>query len=373
MYDRLDWVLNEIDFVYDDDGEVSGGTFTDNKNTVHIDEKWFYLRHDGVAVRVYPDENGEFKMPTTGTKVYHKSRMPKLMFCAAVARPRPEYDFDGKIGIWFFGLERKAKRGNKNTGTIAGVTDILEDIKVDAHAYRAVLLGQHHDSMQEYSGAGIVQAIEEKLWWFKAGATHNGVPCPEAGTKLWIQHDGARPHTAKTTMDQIKKYQTSAAKRGWDIEVVTQPAQSPDLNMDDLSFFRSLASKVRKKLANMRKANKFDLKSTVEECFWAYESEALERCWSCIYAVYRGILATGGNNKYKTHGSVRKDARHGLSEDRSVSAELIEQAQAELERLHELKEQELQKDQDAGYTSAPEDEMGEEDEKEESDDDQMEE
>ena len=53
-----------------------------------------------------------------------------------------------------------------------------------------------------------------KLWWFKAGATHNGVPCPEAGTKLWIQHDGARPHTAKTTMDQIKKYQTSAAKRG---------------------------------------------------------------------------------------------------------------------------------------------------------------
>ena len=365
MYDRLDWVLNELDFEYDEEEEVvvSDGTLTDNKNTVHIDEKWFYLRHDGKAVRVYPDENGEFKMPTAGTKVYHKSRMPKLMFCAAVARPRPEYEFDGKVGIFFFGFKRKAKRGNKLTGTIAGVTDILEDIKVDAHVYRAVLLGQQHADMSQYKNAGIMQAIEEKMWWFKAGATHNGAPCPEAGTKLWVQHDGAKPHTAKTTAAAIKRYQMEAAKRGFDIEVVTQPAQSPDLNMDDLSFFHSLASHVRKKLAALSRADKFDLKSAVEECFWEYESETLERCWLSIFAVYRGILTTGGDNTYSTHGnayaghsSVRKDARHGLADDLTVSAAVIQKAMEERDRLHELKDQELQKDQEMALAAASDDE-----------------
>ena len=57
------------------------------------------------------------------------------MFMAAVTKPRPEYSFDGKIGIWPFTVERVAKRSSR-TGNVAGVTMILEDVKVDAVEYR---------------------------------------------------------------------------------------------------------------------------------------------------------------------------------------------------------------------------------------------
>ncbi len=41
------------------------------------------------------------------------------------AFPRPEYDFDGKIGIFPFAIERLAQRNNKRTGTKAGDTVIV--------------------------------------------------------------------------------------------------------------------------------------------------------------------------------------------------------------------------------------------------------
>jgi hypothetical protein len=30
------------------------------------------------------------------------------LFLAVVGRPRPEYEFDGKIGLWVFAIERLA-------------------------------------------------------------------------------------------------------------------------------------------------------------------------------------------------------------------------------------------------------------------------
>ena len=82
--------------------------FSDQEDVVHVDEKCFFLMHDGSICRVFPNEDGTFTMPAC-PRVYHKSRMPKVMFLAAVAKPRPEYGFDGKIGIWPFVIERLAK------------------------------------------------------------------------------------------------------------------------------------------------------------------------------------------------------------------------------------------------------------------------
>ena len=42
------------------------------------------------------------------SSVYHKSRMPKMMFLAVTTHPRAEYDFDGKIGLWPSTVQRKA-------------------------------------------------------------------------------------------------------------------------------------------------------------------------------------------------------------------------------------------------------------------------
>ena len=63
---------------------------------------------------MFPNPDGTVTMPAPA-RVYHKSRMPKVMFLAAVAKPRPEYEFDGKIGVWEFAVVRKAKRANRKT------------------------------------------------------------------------------------------------------------------------------------------------------------------------------------------------------------------------------------------------------------------
>ena len=54
----------------------------------------------------------KFKMPASA-KVYHKSRQPRVMFLAVTVKPRPEYQFDGKVGNWPFTLTRKAQRSVK--------------------------------------------------------------------------------------------------------------------------------------------------------------------------------------------------------------------------------------------------------------------
>ena len=56
-----------------------------------------------------------------------------------------------------------------------------------------------------------------------------------------MQQDGASPHTGKKNPEIL----TSAGMgRGWMVELVTQPAQSPHLNVNDLGFFASLKMRV---------------------------------------------------------------------------------------------------------------------------------
>ena len=146
------------------------------------------------------------------------------MFLVAVARPRPEYNFDGKIGIWHFAKVRKAKRSHKATGTVKGVTDIMETYTVDAKVYREVITGKE----------SVMEAIREKMWWYKKGSGK-----PEAGQQIWLQHDGARPHTAKANEEVFEQ---KGQEKDFLITVCEQPAQSPDTNMDDIAFFNSLQS-----------------------------------------------------------------------------------------------------------------------------------
>ena len=133
--------------------------------------------------------------------------MPKVMFLAAVTKPRPEHNFDGKLGVWEFAIERVAKRSNKATGTVAGETIIMEDVKVDAEAYRKKITGK----------GGVFEAVRKTMWWFKKNAKHHGQPTPEAGKTLYMQQDGARPHT---TAVNLNHFASEGKKYGFDIVVV---------------------------------------------------------------------------------------------------------------------------------------------------------
>ena len=109
---RLRWVISKYD--------KRLRKFENSNDVAHGDEKWFYLLQDGSVCRVFPifqvNDEGELqskiKMPASA-KVYHKSRQPRVMFLAVTAKPRPEYQFDGKVGNWPFTLTRKAQRSVK--------------------------------------------------------------------------------------------------------------------------------------------------------------------------------------------------------------------------------------------------------------------
>ena len=187
----------------------------------------------------------------TGKRTRQPTRMPKVMLLAVTALPRAEYQFDGKIGIWPFAVQRKAKRSDSRAGTVAGETDVLESVVVNAEEYRKVMLKKN----------GVLDTMREKMWWFKVGSGK-----PEAGEVLYYQHDGARSHTAKVNE---RCWAQHGNKRGFKISVIAQPAQSPDLSCKDLAFFSSLQSDME----IVAKKNVFDLVRAVEDAWQNYPLE----------------------------------------------------------------------------------------------------
>ena len=77
---------------------------------VHIDEKWFYLHKVKRGIILHPDE------PKRVQKCQSKRFVPKIMFMAAVARPRFDQEkkswFDGLIGIFPFTKIKAAERSS---------------------------------------------------------------------------------------------------------------------------------------------------------------------------------------------------------------------------------------------------------------------
>lgn len=221
------------------------------------------------------------------------------MFLAVTARPRDVYNFDGKIGLWAFTAIRKARRSDTRTGTIAGETDIIQSVVVNAAEYRNVMLKKN----------GVFDAMRTKMWWFRRGSGQ-----PEAGKTLYYQHDGARAHTAKINQQHWSRH---GSKAGFRIEVVTQPAQSPDLNCNDLAFFTSLQSDTDLVIKKSMK----DLVTDVEHCWNNYPTEHMESVWRVLFASFKGILSCGGENRYSHHTGSRtahaKSDREGERHDRS--------------------------------------------------------
>ncbi|CAM9612185.1 unnamed protein product, partial [Discosporangium mesarthrocarpum] len=79
---------------------------------VQMDEKWFYVTKDGRGIYLHPEEDA-----TKPPRAQNKRFITKVMFLAAVARPRMISDgvwFDGKIGIWPIADTVAAMRSSKN-------------------------------------------------------------------------------------------------------------------------------------------------------------------------------------------------------------------------------------------------------------------
>ncbi|CAM9606331.1 unnamed protein product [Pylaiella littoralis] len=71
----------------------------------------------------------------------------------------------------------------------------------------------------------LLPVVKKKMPWLRS-------------KRVLVQQDGAGPHTGKNNPEILN---SAGMGRGWMVDLVTQPAQSPDLNVYDLGFFSSLS------------------------------------------------------------------------------------------------------------------------------------
>ena len=207
-------VLYALDEVYPvaRDGRYN---YKDLYNCVDVDEKWFHLTKvtNNYILVAGDSDNDQEEEPTRRTR--HKSHIDKILFLCAQARPR--YDpgrksvWDGKLGIWPIGEHVPAKRTTKcrTAGTLVWKNEL-----VTKDVYRRLLLEK------------VVPAIMEK--WPRGDFAN-------PAKIIRIQQDGPNSHI---TPDD-EQWNEELRKQGMENKILlfTQPANSPDLNINNLELF----------------------------------------------------------------------------------------------------------------------------------------
>jgi hypothetical protein len=229
---------------------------------VHIDEKWFILTRERNTYYLHPKE------PKPLRTVKNKNQIGKVMFLTAVARPRygagGVVTFDGKIGTWAFVKETPAAKRSKNRekGTLE-----VKAVKVT------------RDVMRDYLCQLVVPAIQDK--W----------PDEDVGRTIYIQQDNAKPHV----LPNDEGFRQAVAQTDLDIRLMQQPPNSPDLNVLDLCFFRSLQSLTD----TLAPSNIRELIEGVEEQYNKYEADKLSRSFLTLQSCMIGVMEKGGGIGYE--------------------------------------------------------------------------
>ena len=237
---------------------------------VDVDEKWFYVQRTHATKRL--PEGVECPHET----VQHKSHVPKVMFLTAIARPK-KGQHDGKVGIWRIAESKKWEKKSTSKHTQGEWYDDAVSMNCDRYF--------------EFMTKKVFPKIRTDF----ARSTKT----------IIVQQDGARPHTGK---DMVNKLNKEGAFGFPQIKVVTQPAQSPDLNICDLAFFSALAMAVRKIRRGKRSFDIEQLVDDVKEALDAYPSERLEKMWQTKQRAMRRIIECDGWNNYNLHRTAEEKA-----------------------------------------------------------------
>lgn len=272
--------------------------FKDHNSFIHGDEKWFNMSKTTQRYYLVEDEN----IPYRSCK--SKRFIVKIMFLTAVSRPtykeNGELLFDGKIGIFPFTFKEPAKRNSRNRVRGTMVTKPIESVN------RAV--------MKDYYINKLIPAI--KMKW------------PQTASKnITIQQDNARPHISGNDPDFL----AAATSDGFNIQLKQQPANSPDLNVLDLGFFRSISSLQDSKPCTTVE----ELVKNVQDAFENQEVEKLDNVWLSLQSVMLEIMKCKGHNNYKLqHLHKAAQRRQGtLERDLSVDEDLVEECLTFLNRM----------------------------------------
>ncbi|ETW00122.1 hypothetical protein H310_07536 [Aphanomyces invadans] len=128
---RLQWAMNHVK-------DIDGAKFFDPMlDTVHVDEKWFYMTRMKRTVYGAPGEKIKQRLCKS------KRHLFKVMFLSTVTRPRWDDTknewFDGKVGTWHFIKVVPAQQ--RSVRRDAG-TPVMKTVPVIRDTYKAMLI-QH--------------------------------------------------------------------------------------------------------------------------------------------------------------------------------------------------------------------------------------
>ena len=234
----------------------------------HVDEKWFYTVRTRRRAKVSQrGRQGSTKKKAKALRVRHKGYVPKVMFLACTAR-------GGKVCLERVATDEVA--GPKAKKHAPGA-EFQKDCKMDAAHYVHMM----------------TTLVFPKLC----------AKFPNA-TSIRVQQDGARCHTGKKKdgAERITaKLNEEGAKCSPPIEVVTQSAQSPDFNINDLAFFRALSCAVSKVRRGTVDFDKDKLVTDVQKAWEEYSEEKLEKMWEYHRYCLQSALDTKGGNWYPRH------------------------------------------------------------------------
>jgi hypothetical protein len=251
---------------------------------VHIDEKWFYLTQDGERYILAPGEEPPKR------HVKHKNFILKVMFLCAQARPRYDHSaqrmWDGKLGIWPIGNYTIAQRNSVNRP--AGTQEWKNDT-FDREAYKELLKEK------------VFQAIIEK-WPAGEWADNNFV--------IKVQQDGAGGHCDHDDPDITEYLQSVFLNEK--IELYTQPANSPDLNLLDLGLFNAIQAAYWKHSPRTH----VQLIAMVQATYEEFPISTINRVWLSLMTCFNEVIALNGDNTYKVpHMNKSRLERLGLLPD----------------------------------------------------------
>jgi hypothetical protein len=235
--------------------------FNNMQNIVHIDEKWFDMTKRKRTYYLLPKETDPER------SVQNKNIIGKVMFLCAVTRPRFDANgkstFDGKIGVWAFIKETPAVRNSKNRDK--GTMEIKPVVVT-------------RDVMREYLCVKVVPAIEA-IW-----------PEDDEGT-IYIQQDNAQTHVPSNDPGFLAAVENTGLK----IELINQPANSPDMNALDLGYFSSIQSLTLESAPNTLQ----ELIESVEVAFDSYDVDKLDKVFVTLQSVLEEVMKDEGGMGYK--------------------------------------------------------------------------
>ena len=249
--------------------------FLDMMDDIHIDEKWFFLSRQKERYLLLPG----VKNPKRCVK--SKSHITKVMSLCAVARPcfNPSANswWDGKLRIWPIGDSEPAKRASKNQprGTL-----VWKNKQVTKEVHHELLISK------------LLPAIVEMYPW-----------TDRLSRKIWIQQDGAKSHINTDDNEFKEVLQDQELNMG----LYIQAANSPDVNLLDLGFFRAIQS-----FNDAAHKNEEELIQSVQDTYTNYPGKRLNRTWLTLYSFFNKIILCNGDNDYNIkHLSKEKLERTG--------------------------------------------------------------